>query len=99
MEVKEGRKGDRLVLAVSGRIDTNTTPELESYVERMPTDVKDLVIDLTDVQYVSSAGLRVILFAQKRMVGQGTLTISHPNEYVAHVFEATGMSDILTIEE
>jgi anti-sigma B factor antagonist len=99
MEITENRQDGRLVLEVSGRVDTNTAPALEAKVKEILDDTTDLIIDLADVQYVSSAGLRVILFAQQEMGKRGTLTVIHPNEYVMQVLVATGISDILTIEQ
>lgn len=100
MEISLARDSRALTIALHGRLDTNTSPELESCLKRefesMP---ESLVLDLADAQYVSSAGLRVILFAQKETDREGaSFVVRHPNEYVMEVFEATGFTDILSIE-
>lgn len=100
MEIKGVKDGADLAVVLSGRLDTNTSPELEAYLKENLAGVAGLVIDLTDVQYVSSAGLRVILFAHKEMAKTGgALAVRHPNEYIMEVFEATGFTDLLTIEQ
>ena len=86
-------------MALEGRLDTSTAPELETQLNAGLDDVVDLVIDMKDLVYLSSAGLRVILAAQKRMNKQGSMKVCHVNETIMEVFEVTGFSDILTIEE
>lgn len=100
MEINGTKNGEALEVALSGRLDTNTSPELEAYLKENLADITNLVIDLVDVQYVSSAGLRVFLFAHKELakVGSG-LTLRHPNEYIADVLDATGFTEILTVEQ
>ena len=100
MEIKATKNGEALEVALSGRLDTNTSPELEAYLKENLAGVTNLAIDLTDVQYVSSAGLRVFLFAHKELakVGSG-LVLRHPNEYIADVLDATGFTEILTVEQ
>ncbi len=99
MEISVNKAGEKLAVVLEGRLDTNTSPELESSLKANLEGVTDLVIDLSAVQYVSSAGLRVILFAQKEMTkAAGTLKVLHPNDYIMDVFEATGFTDIIDIE-
>ena len=100
MEIKATKNGEALEVALSGRLDTNTSPEFEAYLKENLAGVTNLAIDLIDVQYVSSAGLRVFLFAHKELakVGSG-LTLRHPNEYIADVLDATGFTEILTVEQ
>ena len=100
MEIKATKNGEALEVALSGRLDTNTSHELEAYLKENLAGVTNLAIDLIDVQYVSSAGLRVFLFAHKELakVGSG-LTLRHPNEYIADVLDATGFTEILTVEQ
>ena len=81
-----------------GRLDTTTAPELESELEASLCGVKKLVLDFKDVAYVSSAGLRVILKAQKLMSRNGNMKVIGVNSTVMEVFEITGFTDILTIE-
>lgn len=100
MEINGTKNGEALEVALSGRLDTNTSPELEAYLKENLAGITNLVIYLVDVQYVSSAGLRVFLFAHKELakVGSG-LTLRHPNEYIADVLDATGFTEILTVEQ
>ena len=99
MEINVNKAGSKLAVVLEGRLDTNTSPELEASLKANLDGVNDLVIDLASVQYVSSAGLRVILFAQKEMAkAEGSLKVLHPNDYIWDVFEATGFTDIIDIE-
>lgn len=95
--VKENTK-QGLIIKIEGRIDTVTSPELEKEINELTSDVKDLVLDMEKVEYVSSAGLRVILSAQKIMSKVGSMKLVSVCETVMEVFEITGFSDILTIE-
>lgn len=100
MTIDKTTDGSKLTLAVAGRLDTATSPDFEKEIKESVTDaVTSLDIDMKDLEYISSSGLRVLLSAQKMMNGkQGTLTILNPNEVVSEVFEVTGFSDILTIQ-
>jgi len=84
-------------IAVSGRIDTRTAPELEEVVRSLD-EITDLTFDFKDVQYISSAGLRVILIAQKTMNKQGSMTIRNVSSEIMEIFEVTGLSDLLNIK-
>lgn len=84
--------------AIIGRIDTTTAPELEATVDNCLSDTKELVLDLAGVEYISSAGLRVLLKAHKSITPKGNMKILNVNEAIMEVFEITGFSDILTIE-
>ena len=97
MTIKEKRDGNKLVVSVEGRIDTNTSPELNEYFQQHLRDVKELELDLENVNYVSSAGLRAILFAQKTMDKQGKMVVSHVCKEIMETFELTCFTDILTI--
>lgn len=98
MTIAKTSEGTKLTLALEGRLDTTTAPQLEAEVKGALTGVTELVMDFSQLEYLSSAGLRVILAAQKLMNRQGTLIIRHVNETIMEVFEVTGFSDILTIE-
>ena len=88
-----------LTLALEGRLDTNTAPVLENKITTEATkDVKTLILDLKDLEYISSAGLRVLLTAQKRMNKQGSMIVKNANDMIMDVFQVTGFSDILTLE-
>lgn len=98
MELKKTTQGTALHIAISGRIDTTTAPQLEAELRSGVSGITELYLDFTDVVYISSAGLRVLLAAQKVMNRQGKMVISHVNETVMDVFDVTGFVDILTIE-
>ena len=87
-----------LTIALVGRLDTITSPDLEKELQTSLGGVKELTFDFEQLEYISSAGLRVLLSAQKIMNKQGSMTITHVNETVMEIFEVTGFSDILTIE-
>ncbi len=98
MTIEKIKNASSLTLAVAGRLETLTAPELEKVVKEDLTGVTDLVFDLTALEYISSAGLRVLLTAQKTMNAQGTMKVTGVSEIVQEVFDITGFSDILTIE-
>lgn len=98
MEIKKKKEGDSLTIAIEGRLETTTAPELESAVKDSIEGVKQLTFDFSKVDYISSAGLRVLLNAQKIMNRQGGMKVCNINEIVAEIFDVTGFSDILTIE-
>ncbi|MDD4074955.1 MAG: STAS domain-containing protein [Eubacteriales bacterium] len=98
MTIQKTTNGAELTLALEGRLDTVTAPQLETELTESLADVEKLVLDFSDLVYISSAGLRVLLAAQKRMAKQGSMVVRHANETVMEVFEVTGFVDILTIE-
>lgn len=98
MNIIKNAENDTLTIAIEGRLDTNTAPQLESELKASVEDVKKLVLDFTKLEYVSSAGLRVILATQKLMNKQGSMVITNVKPTVMEVFEITGFVDILTIE-
>ena len=87
-----------VTLKIVGRLDTTTAPELEATIDGSVAGVKELVLDCSALEYVSSAGLRVILKAQKMMSAQGEMKLTGVNETIMEVFDITGFADILTIE-
>ena len=97
MEITKERNGTSLTLHLAGRLDTNTSPELEKETDSELQDVTDLTFDLKDLDYISSAGLRVILKAQKEMNKKGTMKVCNVNDIIMEIFEVTGFTDILTI--
>ena len=98
MRIDKEREGEKLTLAVVGRLDTTTAPELSAALDASLEGVKELILDLGGLEYISSAGLRVLLGAQRRMNKQGSMKLVQVNELVMEVFEVTGFSTILTIE-
>ena len=97
MNITSNRDQNKLLAAVEGKIDTVTAPELEEFIKTNLDGVTELTLDLSHTDYISSAGLRVLLLAQKRMITQGTMEVINVNETVNEIFEVTGFSDILTI--
>ena len=98
MQLTNTKENGVLTIAVSGRVDTNTAPELETYITENLEGVTTLILDLAEMPYTSSAGLRVILRAQKVMNAQGTMKVINVQNDVLDIFEVTGFTDILTIE-
>ena len=90
--------GTDLTVTLEGRLDTNTSPELDAELKSVLPDVKTLTFDMAKLAYISSAGLRVLLSAQKVMNKQGSMTIKNVAPDVMEIFDVTGFSDILTIE-
>ena len=98
MTIEKKINGEALTLIVSGRLDTQTAPELEKELDSVLADIKELTFDFAKLEYVSSAGLRVILKAQKAMNAQGSMKLTGVNDSIMEVFDITGFLDILTIE-
>lgn len=98
MTIEKKENGKELTLTLLGRLDTTTAPLLEAELKKSISDVEKLVLDFSTLEYLSSAGLRVLLAAQKVMNKQGEMVIQNVNETIAEIFEVTGFSDILTIE-
>jgi len=90
--------GSALTIALEGRLDTTTAPQLEAELRDRLDDVTALTLDLEKLEYISSAGLRVLLSAQKRMNAQDGMKVTNVDETIMEIFEVTGFSDILTIE-
>ncbi|MBQ2626842.1 MAG: STAS domain-containing protein [Eubacterium sp.] len=88
----------KLSVALEGRLDTTTAPELDNSLKESISDVTELVFDFEKLEYISSAGLRVLLSAQKTMNQQGSMKLINVRSEVNEIFEVTGFSDILTIE-
>lgn len=97
MTINTEKKEAAVTLHISGRLDTTTAPELENAVNAMPDDTKELTLDMAEVTYISSAGLRVLLGAQKKMNRIGSMKLTGVCEPVMEVLEITGFADILTI--
>ncbi len=98
MTINKITNGSALTLALEGKLDTMTAPQLETVVKQELDGVDELTFDLEKLEYISSAGLRVLLSAQKLMNTRGGMKVTKVNELVNEVFEVTGFSDILTIE-
>lgn len=98
MNITVSKKDSAMTVALEGRLDTTTSPSLESELKEKLGDTQDLTFDFEKLEYISSAGLRVLLSTQKKMNKQGTMVIVNANDDIKDVFDVTGFSDILTIE-
>ena len=98
MTIEKHRQGAEMTVMLEGRLDTVSAPDLDAVVKNELLGVDTFILDLKKLQYTSSAGLRVILIAQKTMNKQGKLILKNVSEAVMEVFEMTGLSDLLTIE-
>jgi anti-sigma B factor antagonist len=98
VKIHHNREADQLTVAVEGRLDTVTIAEFENTLDGMLSGVSLLALDMTHLDYISSAGLRVLLKLQKKMVAQGKMKLFGVNEVVMEVLEITGFSGILNIE-
>lgn len=99
MEIKKLLDGTTLTVTLSGRLDASNAQELTKELNTALNGVKDLIFDFTNLKYVASAGLRVLLTAQKRMNKQGSMTIRNVNDSVMEVLEMTGFADLMNIEK
>lgn len=98
MTITKHKEGKKLTITIEGRLDTTTAPELEAELNTSLEGVTELVLDMEKLIYLSSAGLRVVLAAQKRMNKQGHMTVAHVCADIMEVFEITGFVDILDIK-
>ena len=98
MTIEKNLNGTELTVTIVGRLDTTTAPELEASLKESFAGVEKLTLDFAELEYLSSAGLRVLLAAQKVMNKQGEMVIRNVNETINEIFEVTGFIDILTIE-
>ena len=98
MTITKTQNGTTLTVALEGRLDTMTSPDLEAELNRSLDGIDSLIFDFTKLDYISSAGLRVLLAAHKQMSARDGMTVTKVNEVVQDVFDVTGFADILTIE-
>jgi anti-sigma B factor antagonist len=99
LNINKNLDGDKLVVTLEGRLDTTTSPQLEEQLRASMDGIKDLTFDFKDLAYISSAGLRVLLSAQKIMNKQGSMKICNVNADIMEIFDVTGFVDILDIEQ
>ena len=97
MEIIQNKKESALNVELIGRLDTTTAPQLETALSTALEGITALTFDLKQLEYISSAGLRILLAAQKTMNKQGTMTVANANAEIREVFDITGFSDILTL--
>ena len=98
MTIEIKKNADELVLEITGRLDTITAPALDKTINENLGEIKSLILDFKNVEYISSAGLRVLLSTQKNLQQKGTMKLKNVREEVMEVFEMTGFADILNIE-
>ena len=98
MTINKNLNGTQLTIALEGRLDTTTAPELEQTLKESLDNANELTMDFSKLDYISSAGLRVLLSAHKAMSKKGGMKVTNVNEIVKEVFDVTGFADILTIE-
>lgn len=98
MNINKTINATELTVALEGRLDTATAPELEAELSQSLSGITKLVLDFSALEYLSSAGLRVLLSAQKAMNKQGEMIVKNVNETISEIFEVTGFCDVLTIE-
>lgn len=98
LNINKVKDGSNLTITLAGRLDTTTAPEMEEELKTSLDGVTALAIDCTELEYISSAGLRVLLSAQKIMNKQGNMVIRNASEEIKEIFDITGFSDILTIQ-
>ena len=98
MEITKKLEGAILTLILSGRLDASNAQNLSDELGKIPGDVKELIFDFTNLKYIASAGLRVLLMAQKKMNKQGSMVIRHVDDNVMEVLEMTGFADLMNID-
>ena len=97
MNIEKKLEDKKLTVSIDGRLDTSTAPELDEELKASLDGVEELVMDFTNMEYISSAGLRVLLSAQKAMNAQGEMIVTGANDTVMEIFDITGFTDILNI--
>ena len=98
MIIKKKQENNKMIIELDGRLDTNTAPKLEEEVNNVLDNIENLEINMENLQYIASAGLRVLLSLHKKIMKKGTMVIVGVNETVMEVFKVTGFSDILSIK-
>ena len=98
LNIKKNAVGDVLAVSLEGRLDTVTAPQLDASLRESMDGMKELILDLRDLEYISSAGLRVLLSAQRAMAKTGSMKLINVGDILMEIFEVTGFADILTIE-
>ena len=98
LNITKNLEDTKLTVYLEGRLDTTTAPQLEESMKESINNVTELIMDFEKLEYISSSGLRQLLFAQKTMNEQGTMKVIHANDTIREIFEVTGFADILTIE-
>ena len=97
LQIDKTQEGNKLTIALAGRLDARTSPEFEQALSGVIDSITELVLDLEGLEFISSAGLRVLLWAQNVMNEQGSMVLLHVNDEIRDIFEVTGFLDILTL--
>lgn len=98
LNINKNLNGETLTVSLEGRLDTTTAPQLEESLKESMVGIKELILDFANLEYISSAGLRVLLSAHKNMASKGGMKVKNVSEIVQEVFDVTGFADILNIE-
>lgn len=98
MTIEMKKEAKKLTLKIAGRLDTTSAPEMEKAFKENIGGIEELVVDMEKLEYISSAGLRVLLSAQKTMNGQGSMKVIHVSDTIMEIFEITGFNEIMTIK-
>ena len=98
MNIEKKQNGSSCILKIAGRLDTASSPELDTEIKSLPADIAELTLDCTDLEYISSAGLRVLLAAHTDMSERGRFAVTNVNSLITEIFNVTGFADILNIE-
>ena len=98
LNINKNKEGANCTIALEGRLDTVTSPDLEKEIEELKEGLEELIFDLEKLEYISSSGLRVLLAAQKAMSKQGSMKVTNVTDPIMEIFDVTGFSDILVIE-
>lgn len=99
MEIRDNKQGTKLTVTIIGTLNTMTSPTLGDYISQNLNGIEELIFDFSELEYITSSGLRVLLQAQKIMNRQGKMSVTHVNKSIREVFELTGFLDILTITD
>ena len=98
MTIKKTKEADKLTISLQGRLNVNSASELKDLIDSELEGVTELVFDLSELEFISSAGIRVIAAAQKTMAKQGNMKIRNPNSVVTEIFKMTGLNNVFNIE-
>lgn len=98
MDINKIKNNNEITIELTGRLDTTTAPKLEQVLPELTENIKTVILDLKHLEYLSSAGLRIILLLQKKMNKQGQMIVKNVNETIMEVFEITGFVDVLDVQ-
>lgn len=99
MDIRKEVQGEKLIVYLSGKLDTNASPEFSDFINQELDGITELVVDVKELFFISSSGLRVLLSAHRTMSKKGKMIVRHPNSYLMEVFTATCFTDFLNLED